>query len=199
MPATTALPAESRREREDEPGGPESVPNPAISFRPSSGPTIAPSTPRPFVRGRESGPDLQSAVHLRRCRTGKTHLLHAIGHQCCREAGYRVRYISAETFTNDLVMAIAPSKHPNFASATGRSTCRCSSTTSSLSPVKRETQDEFFHTFNDLHSHGQNIISSDRPPKSLATLEERLLSRFRVGTDGRRATPDEDAPRHPAG
>ena len=125
---------------------------------------------------------------------GKTHLLHAIGHRC-RQDGYNVRYISAETFTNDLVMAIRTKTTPDFRERY-RTVDVLLIDDIQFIAGKEGTQDEFFHTFNDLHSHGkQVIISSDRPPKSLATLEERLLSRFEWGLTADVQPPDEETRR----
>lgn len=122
---------------------------------------------------------------------GKTHLLHAIGHRCLQD-GYRVRYISAETFTNDLVMAIRTKQTPQFRERY-RTVDVLLIDDIQFIAGKEGTQDEFFHTFNDLHSHGkQVIISSDRPPKALATLEERLLSRFEWGLTTDIQPPDEE-------
>lgn len=111
---------------------------------------------------------------------GKTHLLHAIGHKCLAD-GLIVRYITSETFTNDLVQSIRNKQMDQF-----RERYR----TPDLLMIddiqfiagKESTQEELFHTFNELHSRGgQVIISSDRPPKAMVTLEERLQSRFEWG------------------
>jgi len=125
---------------------------------------------------------------------GKTHLLHAIGHRCHQE-GYQVRYISAETFTNDLVMAIRTKQTPEFRERYRKVDVLLIDDIQFIAG-KEGTQDEFFHTFNDLHSLGkQVIISSDRPPKSLASLEERLLSRFEWGLTADVQPPEEETRR----
>lgn len=125
---------------------------------------------------------------------GKTHLLHAIGHHCYQD-GHRVRYISAEAFTNDMVMAIRTKQTPEFRERYRNVDVLLIDDIQFIAG-KEGTQDEFFHTFNDLHSHGkQVIISSDRPPKALATLEERLLSRFEWGLTADVQPPDEETRR----
>ncbi len=122
---------------------------------------------------------------------GKTHLLHAIGHRCHQE-GAHVRYISAETFTNELVGAIRSKQTHEFRERY-RTVDVLLIDDIQFMAGKEATQEEFFHTFNDLHSFGkQVVISSDRPPKALVTLEERLLSRFEWGLTADVQSPDEE-------
>ena len=111
---------------------------------------------------------------------GKTHLLHAIGHKCVLE-GYAVCYISSETFTNDLVQSIRNKQMAQFRERYRTPDVLMIDDIQFIAG-KESTQEELFHTFNELHSQGkQVIISSDRPPKAMATLEERLQSRFEWG------------------
>lgn len=120
---------------------------------------------------------------------GKTHLLHAIGNQCLKQ-GLNVLYVSSEEFTNDFISAIQ--KHTNAAFREKyRQTDVLLIDDIQFIANKEQTQEEFFHTFNTLH--GQNkqiVISSDRPPKALVTLEERLRSRFEWGLIGDIQPPD---------
>ena len=111
---------------------------------------------------------------------GKTHLLHAIG-QKCQEDGYTVCYISSETFTNDLVQSIRTKNMADFRERYRTPDVLMIDDIQFIAG-KESTQEELFHTFNELHSQGkQVIISSDRPPKAMITLEERLQSRFEWG------------------
>ncbi|MDX1416023.1 MAG: chromosomal replication initiator protein DnaA [Candidatus Promineifilaceae bacterium] len=111
---------------------------------------------------------------------GKTHLLHAIG-QKCRADGYDVLYISSETFTNDLVQSIRNKTMADFREHY-RTTDVLMIDDIQFIAGKESTQEELFHTFNELHSQGkQVVISSDRTPRAMVTLEERLQSRFEWG------------------
>ena len=111
---------------------------------------------------------------------GKTHLLHAIGHKCSQD-GLAVCYIPSETFTNDLVQSIRNKQMEQFRERYRTPDVLLIDDIQFIAG-KESTQEELFHTFNELHSQGkQVVISSDRAPKAMATLEERLQSRFEWG------------------
>ena len=113
---------------------------------------------------------------------GKTHLLHAIGHHVKAVfRNKRVRYVSTETFMNEFVDAIRAKTMPAFKRRYRDLDVLLIDDIQFLERTQ-ELQEEFFHTFNQLHNEdGQIVISSDRPPKSIATLEDRLRSRFEWG------------------
>ena len=111
---------------------------------------------------------------------GKTHLLHAIGQEASRN-GHSVLYVSSEQFTNDFISAIRNRTTEEFRQRY-RSVQVLLIDDVQFMSGKEQTQEGFFHTFNDLHTAGyQIVLTSDRPPKALALLEDRLRSRFEWG------------------
>jgi chromosomal replication initiator protein len=122
---------------------------------------------------------------------GKTHLIQAIGnHVLQHNKSKRVIYVSSEKFTVEFVDAIQSDRINEFA-AFYRSMDILIVDDVQFFSGKEKTQDSFFHTFNELHQHGKQIIlSSDRPPKELRGLDERLLSRFQWGLTADIQPPD---------
>ncbi len=111
---------------------------------------------------------------------GKTHLLHAIGNRA-EQQGLQVLYCSSEKFTNELIQAIRGQSTQAFREKYRRVDILLIDDIQFIIG-KESTQEEFFHTFNELYAADRHIVlSSDHPPKALATLEERLRSRFEGG------------------
>jgi len=121
---------------------------------------------------------------------GKTHLMHAIGNHILKGKHFNVLYISSEKFTNELINSIRDDKTLEFRNKY-RSVDILLIDDIQFLAGKERTQEEFFHTFNTLYeANKQIIISSDRPPKDIPTLEDRLRSRFEWGLITDIQTPD---------
>ncbi|MFH1745004.1 MAG: chromosomal replication initiator protein DnaA [bacterium] len=120
---------------------------------------------------------------------GKTHLLQAIGHEISQKGG-QVLYVTCEKFTNDYVAAIKSGQTNSFKEKY-RNVDILLIDDIQFMAGKDGTQQEFFHTFNELHQTDKQIVlTSDRPPKSIPALEKRLLSRFEWGMIADVTVPD---------
>ena len=122
---------------------------------------------------------------------GKTHLMHAIGNQViARFPRKRVVYATSEKFTNEFITSIQQGKIDEFRARYRRIDLLLIDDIQFIADKER-TQEEFFHTFNAIHEDGKQIVlSSDRPPKAILTLEERLRSRFEWGLIADLTAPD---------
>ncbi|HEY2916996.1 MAG TPA: chromosomal replication initiator protein DnaA [Candidatus Limnocylindrales bacterium] len=122
---------------------------------------------------------------------GKTHLMHAIGNQVVAKfPRKRVVYASSEKFTNEFITSIQQGKIDEFRARYRRIDVLLIDDIQFIADKER-TQEEFFHTFNAIHEDGKQIVlSSDRPPKAILTLEERLRSRFEWGLIADLTAPD---------
>jgi chromosomal replication initiator protein len=121
---------------------------------------------------------------------GKTHLLQAIG-QTAERAGKTVRYVSGEQFTSEFVSAIRERRGDEFRERYRNVDLLLLDDVQFLAG-KSQTEESFFHTFNELHNSGKQIVlSADSPPRAIAQLEDRLRSRFEWGLTAEISPPDE--------
>ena len=122
---------------------------------------------------------------------GKTHILHAVGHEVKRlKPEARVYYVSAERFTNEMIVAIQHGQTLAFRNKYRTVDVLLVDDVQFLAG-KESTQEEFFHTFNTLRdAHRQIVVTADKPPKDIAGLEERLISRFNQGLVADTQHPD---------
>ena len=123
---------------------------------------------------------------------GKTHLMHSIAHFILeKDPTKKVLYVTSETFTNELIDALKIGKNVTSFREKYRNNDVLLIDDIQFIIGKESTQEEFFHTFNHLHASGKHIIiSSDKPPKDMETLEERLKTRFEWGLIADISSPD---------
>ena len=122
---------------------------------------------------------------------GKTHLMHAIGHyMLSQNPSLRIKYVTCELFMNEMVNALNKKTQPEFREKYRNIDVLLVDDIQFLTG-KTGTQEEFFHTFNTLHTAGKQIvITSDKPPRDIAKLEDRLVSRFEWGLIADISKPD---------
>ncbi len=190
--------------KEEEDGSPVQLPLPEVAFerddRPSKSESSTPLNPRytfkTFVRGASNGLASAAAIAVAEqpakaynplfiyggVGLGKTHLMHAIGHAILlKNPGAKIAYMSAERFTNEMIDSISEAKM-NLFRRSYRTVDVLLVDDIQFLASKERTQEEFFHTFNELHgANKQIVISSDRTPRQIPTLEDRLRSRFEWG------------------
>lgn len=123
---------------------------------------------------------------------GKTHLLHAIGNELAKQSGLKIVYRPCEGFTNEFIQAISEKKTAAFREKYRKIDVLLLDDVQFLSG-RQGLQEEFFHTFNDLHGRkGQVVLTSDKHPSEIGGIEERLVSRFLGGLNCDIALPDQE-------